>query len=237
VPPLPDDRLLQIQVATLYRVRADGRLLAVNESDEPPAPRLFLGRTRLGNVVRYRYDLPDDVVRALDPIVAREPVATELAGAPPATFDALLAVLRPHDAVGGEWRGPAFRFPEGDERPVGHPVVEIEERNAALLAGPFAAFRGWLREIRPCVAVVRDGAAVAVCHASRRSVAAAEAGVETIPACRGRGYGAAVVAAWARAVRREGLLPLYSTSWDNAASRRLAEKLGLVLYAEDFAIT
>ena len=93
-----------------------------------------------------------------------------------------------------------------------------------------------LPDIRPCVAVVRGGAAVALCHSSRRSGVAAEAGVETLSAFRGRGYGAAVVAAWARAVRRESLLPLYSTSWDNAASRALARRLGLVPYAEDWHV-
>jgi hypothetical protein len=29
-------------------------------------------------------------------------------------------------------------------------------------------------------------------------------------------------------------MPLYSTAWENAASCRLAARLGLVVYAEDF---
>ena len=215
----------------------DGRLLAVNESGDPPAPRLFLGRTRLGNVVRYRHDLPADVVRVLEEIAAREPVAGALSDEPLATYDALLAVLRAHAAIRDAWRGPAYRFPECDEGPLGHPAVAIDERNAALLDGPFASFRTWLPEIQPCIAAVQEGAVVALCHASRRSAAAAEAGVETLPPFRGRGYGAAVVAARAQAVRRHGLLPLYSTSWDNTGSRRLAQRVGLVLYAEDVHVT
>jgi hypothetical protein len=42
-----------------------------------------------------------------------------------------------------------------------------------------------------------------------------------------------VVAGWAAAVRAEGRLPLYGTSWANRASRGIARNLGLVLYGED----
>jgi GNAT superfamily N-acetyltransferase len=239
---LDDARLLAVQVETLFRVRGDGRLLAVNEAGgpqpgDPPAPRFFLGRTRRGNVARYRDDLPEDVVRELDNLAAREPVPPDLDGEPSVRYDEFRLVLRCHAEISREWRGPAYRFPEGEPGPLPHPAVEVAERNAALLDGPFAWARALLPEIRPCLAVVRDGAAVALCHSSRRSALAAEAGVETLPDHRGRGYGAAVVAAWASAVRREGLVPLYSTSWDNAASRALARRLNLILYAEDWHVT
>ena len=239
---LDDARLLAIQVETLFRVGEDGRLLAVNEAggprpEDPPAPRFFLGRSRLGNVAGYRHDLPTDTVRELRRLVAGEPIPPDIDGKPPERYDELKAVLPVHGEIRGEWRGPAYRFPEGDPGRSGLPVVAIDAGNAALLDGPFGWARPLLPEIRPCLAVVRGGAAVAVCHSSRRSALAAEAGVETLPGFRGRGYGAAVVAAWARAVRREGLLPLYSTSWDNDASRGLAARLGLVLYAEDWQIT
>jgi hypothetical protein len=36
-------------------------------------------------------------------------------------------------------------------------------------------------------------------------------------------------------VRRENRIPLYSTSWDNAASRGVARRLGLVLYGADLS--
>jgi hypothetical protein len=45
------------------------------------------------------------------------------------------------------------------------------------------------------------------------------------------------VTAWAGALRRAGVIPLYSTSWDNAASRGVARGLGLAMYAEDFHLT
>ncbi len=46
----------------------------------------------------------------------------------------------------------------------------------------------------------------------------------------------AAVAAWAAHVRAAGLLPLYSTSWDNHASQGLARSLGFDLYGEDFSV-
>jgi len=53
------------------------------------------------------------------------------------------------------------------------------------------------------------------CFCARRSDAAAEAGLETAEAFRGRGFGPRVTAAWAWAIRATGRIPLYSTAWTN----------------------
>jgi len=60
--------------------------------------------------------------------------------------------------------------------------------------------------------------------------------VATIERCRGRGHWALVVSAWRDAEEREGRIPLYSTAWDNAASRALAAKLGLIPCADTISI-
>ena len=75
-----------------------------------------------------------------------------------------------------------------------------------------------------------------MCHSARSTSAAAEAGVETLKGFRGRGYGTTAVAAWARVIRRGGRVPLYSTEWENVASRNLAARLNLVCYGEDLHV-
>ena len=72
-----------------------------------------------------------------------------------------------------------------------------------------------------------------ICASARISPGAAEAGVETVAAYRGQGCAQVAVEAWAAAVRESGRVPFYSTSWDNAASRAVARKLGLIPFAED----
>lgn len=108
--------------------------------------------------------------------------------------------------------------------------AELGRHFSGWAAGEIAAGRG------PVLAVREGGHAVSVCFCARRSVAAAEAGVETTAAFRGRGYAARAAAAWARRVRAEGLTPLYSTDWSNRASLAVARKLGLVPFGADFSV-
>ena len=95
------------------------------------------------------------------------------------------------------------------------------------LAGNLWRFRTDVPHRRPFLAAVEAGHAVSVCASVRITRSAHEAGVETLPAYRQRGHAVSVVAAWAMAVRKLGALPLYSTSWDNIASRQVAASLGM----------
>jgi predicted GNAT family acetyltransferase len=76
-----------------------------------------------------------------------------------------------------------------------------------------------------------------VAFSARWGSQAAEAGVDTAESFRGQGYAPRVVAAWAEAVLALGRLPLYSTSWDNDASRAVTRKLDLRLYAAEWALS
>jgi len=74
---------------------------------------------------------------------------------------------------------------------------------------------------------LQDGAVVSAAASSREDAASAEAWVFTTPENRRRGFAAQVAAAWVRNVVDSGRTPFYSHLSDNAASRRLAERLQL----------
>ncbi|HEY3111795.1 MAG TPA: GNAT family N-acetyltransferase [Chloroflexota bacterium] len=236
--------LMRLQAATLYLLDEQGRMVALNEAARPAAPRVFLGRTPEGNVWHVRRDLPPDLAGQLGDLLAAEPVADDLlaagsAGRPaePRCLPALWAALAPAAPVEREWRGPAYLIPPGAAAPAALPLLELAEGDRGLLAPPFEWLAAELAERAPCLAAVEGGRAVAVCFCSRRGDGAAEAGVETAPEQRGRGLASAAAAAWAAAVRGRGLLPLYSTGWDNLASRGVARRLGARLYGEDLSLT
>ncbi|MEA2525840.1 MAG: hypothetical protein QOG89_3806 [Thermomicrobiales bacterium] len=231
---MSDLALMELQIAALFCHDAAGRILTTNEPDPIRAPRLFVGRTSAGNLWRFREDLPSDLVRELEALLAREPVATDLRQ-PLVSFAALHEALSAHAPVVSTWQGPAWRFPDAIARPPDVIAIRPPERELVREHYPFLASQ--LEHLQPCLAVVRDGTAVSVCFSSRNTVAAAEAGVDTVEAFRGRGYATAVTAAWALAVRESGRIPLYSTDWDNLASQRVARRLGLVLYGADCSIT
>lgn len=229
---LTDLELLGAQVETLFRLTDANRLLSVNEPERPHAPQFFLGRTLQGNLYRFGHELPLEIVERLESLASSEPVVDDLR-ASPRHLDAYLEILQSHKAVREVWSGPAYRLSEAPVWPTG--VVRITDANSHLLADEWLEEQ--LAEKQLCVAVVEEGQALSVCHSSRTSLRAAEAGLETLPAYRGRGYALAAVQGWAAAVYAQGRIPLYSTSWANAASQRVARKLGLTMYASDFHIT
>lgn len=231
-----EDRVRR-HVRTLFLLDEDDRLLAVNEPGRPAAPRFLLVRTPTGNHAWYRHDLPSAIVARLDRLVAAEPVASVPNGVPPLIATDVRTILSRREPITAEWRGPAFAFPSSLAAPAGAGVETVTADRRDLLGEEFGALWPDLAAYLPFV-VARQGAeTVALCHAARRSATAAEAGVVTLPGYRRRGYGAAVVARWAREARAAGLEPLYSCAWENTASRGLARRLGLRVYAEDWHLT
>ena len=231
---ISDPDLMEIHASALYRVDARKRLLAVNEPGDPPPPRLFVGRTRTGHLWRFRHDLTQPLVDELEALLRAEPVATDLSQ-PLRCLSGLQAALARDAPLSGTWSGPAWRFP--DELPTfAHDVISITPEHEDLVRSIFPVLADDLPWCQPCLAIVERRQLASLCFSSRNTSEAAEAGVNTIEAFRGRGYAPAVAAAWARAVHYEGRIPLYSTSWDNLASRSVARKLGLILYGADLSI-
>jgi RimJ/RimL family protein N-acetyltransferase len=231
-----DQELLDVHVRALFTLDARSRLVSVNDPDGSggPAPRLYLGRTREGNLWRFRADLPESLIAELEALCADEPVDDALRRTP-RHFDAYTRLLEAHAPVEQVWMGPAYRFTEIPE-PAAE-LVDLTEADAGLLRGGFEKLVEELPAWLPFVALVEEGRAVSVCRSVRITAAAHEAGVETLPEFRGKGYAKEVTAAWARRVQSQGAIPMYSTSWENAASRAVARKLRLETYASDFHIT
>ena len=232
-PPRSDRDWLDLHLDALFLHDDRGRMVARNALDPEPVPRFFLGRTADGNRWRFRDDVPDDVVARLDALCEEEPAPADLRE-PPRHDARYREALAGHGPVTETWSGPAYRFP-ATLPPVDASVVALTRENATLLQG--GDLEPWLEDIgrsEPLVAFVREGRALSVCGSVRITPEAHEAGVETSADARGHGFAVAVVAAWAQAVRKRGAEPLYSTSWDNAASRAVARKLALIPYASDF---
>lgn len=234
---ISDLQLQELQVDALFTHDSAGRIVAINEPDGGPAPRFFLGRTRMGNVWRLRHDLPEAIARRLSELAAAEPVADDLR-ADPRNLDDFLEALQADRTFAYIWSGPAYHFP--DTLPAQMvAATPIARANLGLLRRmnwDQAALARDFEQSEPMFAIVEDDVAVSLCFSSRLTARAAEAGVNTLEAYRGRGYAPIVVSVWARAVRASGRVPLYSTSWDNHASQAVARKLSLEQYASDFSL-
>jgi hypothetical protein len=231
-----DRRLMRVHIAALFMHDDHGRMTCVNEPSGQRAPRFFFGRTMHGVEWRVRNDVQDpQLLQDLQAAVERSAaVPAELALQPEssAPFEELLSRAAPIERLEA---GPAFVFPE--RLPPATRAVLVTAANADVLRPYLAPWIPDITQSPPLFAMVHDGAAVAVCGSVRRTPAAHEAGVETVPEFRGRGFAGQVVAAWGQAVRELGVVPLYSTSWSNAASRAVARKLDLRLFGSDLHLT
>ena len=234
---LTDLELMNIHVRALFIHDAESRLLVVNEPDSEVtvAPSLFLGRTRAGNVWRFRAGLSEDLVRELDSLCADEPPLIETDfNESPRHVERYVELLETHGPVELVSGGPAYHFPHNIV--ASGRAVAITEHDAGALSGGFEKLIEELRAWQPFVALIEGDRAVSVCRSVRITSEAHEAGVETLPDFRGKGYALDVTAAWAQRVWSSGAIPLYSTSWDNTASQAVARKLGLRCYGSDFEI-
>jgi GNAT superfamily N-acetyltransferase len=234
---LIDRELMDIHVKALFTHSDDLRLLFVNEpgGSAVTAPRFFLGRTRAGNVWRFRADLPEKVCEELNALCADEPPVSGELNEPPRYLETYIKLLENHAPARKPVTGPAYYFAENLPSPSGR-LLAVTESNAEILRGGFEEFIAELPAWQPFVALVEENRAVSVCRSVRITDKAHEAGVETLPDFRGKGYAREVAAGWALKVRASGAIPMYSTFWENVASQAVARKLRLYCYGVDFQI-
>jgi hypothetical protein len=220
------------RVDALFRCDPRGRMLEINQWDGGLAPRFFLMRTPAGPIRRYRHDLPRTIVARLEALSEHETPGDPPTESPAHLPDYVSLMPAPVERL---WAGPSFALP--DDLAGGDGCVAVDASNVALLAG---GFEDWVADVphrRPFMAVVEAGRAVSICASVRISPKVHCAGVETLASRRRLGHGARAVSAWAAAVRGLGAMACYSTSWDNTASRAMAERLGARLIGVDFHLT
>src|SRR6476469_9349242 len=101
---------MRMHVEAEFTHDTNGRMMRVNEPGGGVAPRFFLGRTTQGSALRFRYDLDDALVAALELTRSRERQGEEYLVAPynSIEYEEILARAAP---VQRKWTGPAYRFP------------------------------------------------------------------------------------------------------------------------------
>jgi RimJ/RimL family protein N-acetyltransferase len=228
-------RLLDRHADVLFRMDDHQRLVGLNELGDDPPPRLFLARGETTHRIWFGADVGEGTIETCRAIARELP---RWDGQQPAAslYDSIRAALALEAPIVDETNGPAFRFGERVDIPTETGARVIDAASAQLLEYNFPYTRSILALRSPVVGIVVDGSVVSACYCARKRPNACEAGVDTVEPYRGRGFAALVVSAWRDAVETLGREPLYSTSWDNLASRAIAARLRLIPYAETVSL-
>lgn len=217
---MTDEALLTLHAQAMFLQDAAGDLTCVNEpwDGTRPAPRAFLARAAGGReLLRFRGDVPPETRARIRALCAAFPCAPQ-SPIPDGALCASVASL-----LGGEFSAEACYAPAGCA------LLGPEDVEAVTGRG-FSWLSQELPMASPCLAALEGGQAVSVCRSVRVTARAHEAGIETLPGFRHRGYARAAFLTWAAAVRARGAEALYSALLQNAASRGLAESCGLRMY-------
>ncbi|WP_193726925.1 GNAT family N-acetyltransferase [Paenibacillus guangzhouensis] len=218
---------MKIQTRTLYRLNTEGRLTGINEGDDSGAPLLFIGKTR-DSIQAYFHELaPESLVEELQDSI-HDPVSISL----------LCRTIEQYRPIQRIWMGPAYVYSGNllqEIEELEH-VVHITGNNLYLLDMHFADLQDGVETKSPIIGYVVNGQAVSVCCSARTSDTASEASLYTAEAYRGQGLAALVVRRWCHQIHAEGRIALYSTSWDNISSQRIAQKCNFTPYGADFSI-
>ncbi|WP_163099755.1 GNAT family N-acetyltransferase [Peribacillus alkalitolerans] len=220
---LSDLELMEHHVNVLFQHDTENRMTVVNEPPYDVAPRIFVGGTKLGSVVRYSNTLDTSLVEKLEQVIGTNPGAQ---------IGELINVLSIGRQLNHLWIGPAYVFPDVRDR-VRTQAIKVTHENKGLLKPYFPYTFENLEYKQPCFVIVEDNITVSICCSARKSTRADEASVFTHEDYRGRGYSIDVTNAWAEEVQKQGRIALYSTSWDNFASQSVARKLQLLQYGID----
>ena len=224
--------LMQTHINALFTTDSLSNLIFVNEpwDQTQAAPKAFIGYSLDSrSILKFHHAVHDDIRNKIINLNKTKPL-----------FGG--GVIRPEylciyaDILQSRRHSIELCFYVQDLSPEINNCIIIDEKNVHDLAlGEF----DWLKEeveySQPCMGFLASERLVSICRSVRKTPAAHEAGIETAAAFRGMNYAKAVLAAWADAVRGQGIIPMYSTSLENASSQRVAEKSSLYKYGISFS--
>ncbi|HEY1709715.1 MAG TPA: hypothetical protein VGG10_15710 [Rhizomicrobium sp.] len=234
---MTDLDLLRLQLASAFVLDDAGRIVCTNDPGRSPGPRFVLAGCPAGNVRCFHRDVPAALVHEIARLVETEPPLAAY-GQQPLHRDTYLKLLS-HDAkVAKVSTGLLWHLPNGLARTNDAAIVrsDTDEGDALLWRLQREGMPSALREMGfgdveefwpPWCAVIRDGEIASLAFAARLGCAAADLGLVTVPAFRGRGFGAAATAAWAGHPALAGRTLFYGTGLGNLSSQRVAARLGL----------
>jgi hypothetical protein len=243
---LSDHELLELGMNTRYVHDDQRRVLHDNSPGASRSPRMSVAGCASANVLRLRRDVGEDTARAIEALLADEPPLAR-PDSSPVHLDEYRHLL---DAEGSDTlvrHGLAWVFPDplhyrSDVELIGSDTSEAVQLLADLARDgmPRALVDlGFVNEAElwaPWCVVMWEGAIASIAFAARLSWSAAETGVATVPAFRGRGYAAAATAGWAALSSLSGRTLFYGTDRTNLSSQAVARRLGLRFLGSSFAI-
>ena len=230
-----DLALLKLEIETCQVMVAPDRFARENSPGQKHGPLIALAGCAAGNVAAAHADLDDALARRALDFVAAAPPWVDGAGLP-TWIGALAAIVGvdPTTLAGG----PAWLLPSGLAFAHAARIVAGESVEGAAMLARFAAdgMPPALSEAgyvdvgelwAPWCAAMAGEEIAALCCAARLGERGAEAGLYTFAPYRGRGFGAAVTAAWSRLPSLAGKTLFYSTQWTNTSSIAVTRRLGL----------
>jgi hypothetical protein len=226
--------LLELKIETLWQRDNRGRMvydLGANRF----APHLVIAASNQGQVLAFGSEVPDVLVAEL-----RAEISATLPSSDPAAAPTSLARCEQLLRKSGEpvelSCSLSYVIPPGTSFPATTEIQTSDQHLDELLLNQDVARLNWpadewrqliAGEIGPWAMAVVDRRVISICHSARLTDRAAEAGVWTDPAYRGRGHAAAVTAAWAALLASSGRHLFYSHSATNLSSQRVTGRLKL----------
>jgi hypothetical protein len=239
---------LATHVETIFVFDESGRIVRNTDPDRGAGPRLYLGGCDAANVVRLRHDVGAKTAQAIEARAADEP-PLRTPDSVPAHVDDYVALLGAESPVEARGLGVNYCFPpdfvyEHDVAIVSSEMAEAERRTLGValdqvLPEPLVAigFSTVDKLWTPWCVALHDGGIASLVETVRIGPKGAEAGVNTVPNLRGRGFAAAATAGWAASPSLRGRSLFYSTGVTNISSQRVTERLGLRFIGASFSLT